>query len=40
MKTIKSIRVDEQVHIDAKAQATAKGMTLSGYIKSLINKDK
>jgi hypothetical protein len=34
------IKVETQTHKDAKKQAKDKGMTLQGYIKYLVNKDK
>lgn len=32
--------VDNETHIKAKEKAKTKGMTLKGYIKYLVNKDK
>ena len=37
---MKMIQVEEEVHELAKKKAKEKGMTLKGYIKMLINKDK
>ena len=36
----KMIKVDDKVHEEAKRKAEEKGMTLKGYIKHLVNKDK
>lgn len=36
----KMIKVDLQTHEMAKAKAKERGMTLKGYIKHLVNKDK
>jgi len=37
---MKMIQVDAEVHKEAKKNAKEKGMTLKGYIKYLIKKDK
>ena len=37
---MKMIQVEDDVHIKAKKKAKEKGMTLQGYIKMLIEKDK
>lgn len=34
------IKVEDEVHEKAKQKAKQKGMTLQGYIKSLVDKDK
>ncbi len=35
----KMIKVEEETHKRAKAEADKKGMTLQGYIRYLVNKD-
>jgi len=37
---MKMIKVEDKVHEDAKSKAKELGMTLQGYIKILIEKDK
>jgi hypothetical protein len=37
---MKVIFVDDKIHQEAKEKAKAKGMTLKGYIKFLVDNDK
>lgn len=38
-KTLKMIQVEEDTHIQAKAQADKRGMLLRSYVKMLIERD-
>lgn len=36
---MKMIKVDDDVHLELKTKASAKGMSIKDYIKSLVEKD-